>query len=258
MTLSHRLLAIANLITPGIPVADVGCDHGYLAIYLISYGISPRVIAMDINRGPLERAREHVSESGLTDSIELRLSDGLKELSPGEGKSIVMAGMGGPLMISIMEASPEVCREAYEFILQPQSEISGVRHYLEDNGYCIIEEDLVSEDGKFYPMMKVVHGRMKLGREVYYKYGKHLLEISRHPVSEESVKQEYSEPDETQPEETQPVMLRYLMHERTQLLEIKDALLNSPESDRVDRRLQEVDHELEIVEEAFARWEDIQ
>ena len=214
------------MINPGLRVADVGCDHGYLAIHLIRNQISPHVIAMDINRGPLERAEDHVREAGLEKDIELRLSDGLEELKPGEADCIVMAGMGGPLMIGIMERREDICARAREFILQPQSEIAKVRHFLQDSHYRIVSEDMVEEDGKFYPMMKAVHGEMELGSEVCFKYGKILLK------------------------EEHPVLRAYLRYERRLLQSIREDLLEEEETPRVRERLEEIAADIKLVDEA--------
>lgn len=156
MQLSERLSSVASMVTAGNCLADVGTDHGYVPIYLYERNIIPRAIAMDINKGPLERAALHIAESGLGHVIETRLSDGLTALKAGEADSIVIAGMGGPLMIKILSAYPEVTASAKELILQPQSEIADVRKWLYEQGYEITEEHMVFEDGKFYPMFKAV------------------------------------------------------------------------------------------------------
>ena len=75
--LSNRMQALTDMVTPGTVITDVGCDHGFVSVYLVQRGLSPRVIAMDVRSGPLERAREHIREYGLQDRIETRLSDGL-------------------------------------------------------------------------------------------------------------------------------------------------------------------------------------
>ena len=144
------------MVTAGNCLADVGTDHGYVPIYLYERNIIPHAIAMDVNKGPLERAALHIAESGMKDAIETRLSDGLTALKIGEADSIVIAGMGGPLMIRILSAYPEVTDSAKELILQPQSEIAEVRIWLYEQGYEIIEEHMVYEDGKYYPMFKAV------------------------------------------------------------------------------------------------------
>ena len=98
MQLSLRLSAIAGLVTRGNRLVDVGCDHGYLPVSLYLDGKIPCAIAMDVRKGPLSRAQEHISQYGLDEYIQTRLSDGLEALKPGEGDTLVIAGMGGPLM----------------------------------------------------------------------------------------------------------------------------------------------------------------
>ncbi|MGN0334388.1 MAG: tRNA (adenine(22)-N(1))-methyltransferase, partial [Lachnospiraceae bacterium] len=137
-------------------LADVGTDHGYVPIYLYEKKVIPAAIAMDVNQGPLERAKLHIAEAKLEKVIETRLSDGLSALKPGEADSILIAGMGGPLIVKILDTHRETAASAKELILQPQSEIADVRKYLYEQGYEIIEEHIVLEDGKYYPMMKAV------------------------------------------------------------------------------------------------------
>ena len=189
LQISRRLKAVAALVSPGLVLADVGCDHGYIPIYLIQKGQIPRAIAMDINQGPLLRAREHIREWGLEAYIETRLSDGLKALEPGEAQCLVIAGMGGPLMERILTQGAPVLKDMKELILQPQSEIGHFRQFLAENGYRIIEEDMVEEDGKYYPMMKAVQEKMKYTKKAEYLYGKKLLE-KRHPVLREFLEKE--------------------------------------------------------------------
>ena len=187
--ISRRLKAVAALVSPGLVLADVGCDHGYIPIYLIQKGKIPRAIAMDINQGPLLRAREHIREWGLEDYIETRLSDGVEALNPGEAQCLVIAGMGGPLMEKILTQGKDVVKNMIELILQPQSEIGHFRRFLAENGYAVIKEDMVEEDGKYYPMMKAVQGQMKYTKKAEYLYGKELLE-KRHPVLKEFLEKE--------------------------------------------------------------------
>ena len=102
MQLSKRLRAAAGMVTKGNIVADVGCDHAYTSIYLCKEGIAPRVIAMDVNKGPLQGAKTHVEQAGLSEQIDIRLSDGLQKLMPGEADTVLLCGMGGLLMIKIL------------------------------------------------------------------------------------------------------------------------------------------------------------
>lgn len=152
-SLSNRMAAVAGLVPIGATACDIGCDHGFVAIYLVEENISPRVIAMDINKGPLLRAREHIESVSLSTYIETRLSDGLEKLVVGEAECMVAAGMGGRLTVKIMDDHPEKLRSLRYLVLQPQSELSFVRSYLRKQGFVIRKEDMVLEDGKFYPMM---------------------------------------------------------------------------------------------------------
>lgn len=181
MELSKRLQAVADLVTEGMTVADVGTDHGYIPIYLLQSAKSPKVLAMDINKGPLLRAEEHIAEHDLQSCIETRQSDGVQNLLPGEFDCVVIAGMGGALTIRILQNGERVFRSLKEFVLQPQSELWKVRQYLYEHGYCIIAEDMVLEEGKFYPMMKVINGQASAYHTVELRYGKDLLE-QKHPV----------------------------------------------------------------------------
>ena len=146
--------AVASMVTAGYTLCDVGTDHGYVPIALVQGNIIPKAIAVDINKGPLERANEHIRANGLTEQITTRLSNGLEAIHDGEVDSIVIAGMGGELVIHILTAGETVCRSAKELILQPQSEVSKVREYVRNTGYKIVDEDMILEDGKYYPMFR--------------------------------------------------------------------------------------------------------
>lgn len=175
MELSVRLQAVADMVTEGTKVADVGTDHAYIPIYLVEHDKNPSAIAVDINRGPLKKAEENISSHNLENKIETRLSDGLKQLHLGEADSVVIAGMGGGLVVKIMEEGTLHKKYVKEWILQPQSEISKVRQYLNENGYCIVEENMVIDEGKFYPMMRVTEGTIEEYTQEELCYGKCLL-----------------------------------------------------------------------------------
>ena len=138
-----RLRAIAGMVTKGNRLADVGCDHGYLSIWLVSERTVPSAIAMDVRPGPLSRARENISRYGLEDYIETRLSDGLTKLEPGEGDTLVIAGMGGPLMERILNEGAKVREGFQELILQPQSDLPHFRHFLSEIGWEIVREEMI-------------------------------------------------------------------------------------------------------------------
>ena len=100
--LSKRMKAVSSMVTPGGMLADIGTDHGYVPISLVQRKKVKRAIAMDVNIGPLQRANEHIREFKLEEYIETRLSDGVEKLEVGEVDSILIAGMGGELVIRIL------------------------------------------------------------------------------------------------------------------------------------------------------------
>lgn len=193
MELSKRLQAVADLVTAHYKLADIGTDHAYIPIYLTQQKKITEAVALDVNEGPLQRAEEHIRENGLEAEIETRLSNGFQALQPGEVQSAVIAGMGGGLVIRILTEGAEVVRKLEECILQPQSEIEKVRAFLLEKGYEFLEEDMVCEDGKYYPMMKVgppvADTAVKCWDTVQLKYGKLLLE-KQHPVLREYLERE--------------------------------------------------------------------
>lgn len=189
--LSDRLTHIAAMVSCGEVLADVGCDHGYLPIYLVRGQRIRRAIAMDINEGPLLRAREHIAQERLGDYIETRLSNGLEGLVPGEADAVVIAGLGGNLMIDILRRGRAVVRELGQLVLGPQSELAAVRAYVRGENYRIEAEDFVLEDGKYYPILRVLPREASdadvfarengLPAELLDAYGHQLL-AAHHPV----------------------------------------------------------------------------
>ena len=132
--------AVVAMVTSNGILADVGTDHGYVPIALVQRQKIPGAIAMDINKGPLARAKENIAAAHLEDYIQTRLSDGVEELEPGEADSILIAGMGGELIIHILSEGEKVCKKASELILQPQSDIRKVREYLREHQYKIVDD----------------------------------------------------------------------------------------------------------------------
>jgi len=176
MILSKRLQAIVSLVPRGSRVADVGTDHGYVPVWLVKENIAASAIAMDIRSGPLNRAAEHVARYGVEDRVELRLSDGLRELLPGEADTIIIAGLGGPLMTEILARGELVAQAAKTLILSPQSDIPGVRIFLRENGYRIDRELFLRDEGKYYTVMAVSRGPARPGRYIDDLYGGYLLD----------------------------------------------------------------------------------
>ena len=154
--ISDRLLSCCRFVNPGDRVADIGCDHGYLGIYLLKNNIASHVIAADINEGPLNAAVFNSEKYGVRDRVQFFLSDGVKNI-PREFDTMVCAGMGGDTMISILEAAPWLKEGNYRLILQCQSKRPELRKYLGENGWWIREETVL-KDGRFlYTVMEVVY-----------------------------------------------------------------------------------------------------
>ena len=152
--LSERLLCCAEFISGGIRVADIGCDHGYLGIYLLEKGRAASVIAADVNEGPLQSAMRNAMKYGVRDKMHFYLSDGARNI-PRDFDALVCAGMGGDTMIHILENSPWLKSSQYQLILQCQSKTPLLRKYLSDQGWYIPEERIL-RDGKFlYTVMRV-------------------------------------------------------------------------------------------------------
>ena len=157
--LSKRMQAVAAFVPKNTVVCDVGCDHGFVSIYLVQQKICPKVFAMDVKKGPLERAREHIQDYGLEDYIPTRLSDGLSAIKTEEAEvsidGAIIAGMGGRLVVKILSDSLDKVRKMSYLILQPQSELAYVRKWLRQQELFVADEDMVLEDGKYYPILFV-------------------------------------------------------------------------------------------------------
>lgn len=155
ITLSRRLQEICRFIHPNDRVADVGCDHGYLGIYLLKNQIASHVIASDIREGPLSAAIFNSEKYGVRDRMQFFLSDGVKSI-PRDFDVLVCAGMGGDTMITILEAAPWLKDNRYRLVLQCQSKRPELRRYFSENGWMIREESVV-RDGRFlYTVMEVI------------------------------------------------------------------------------------------------------
>ena len=159
MKLTDRLAAAVSLIPQGAVIADIGTDHAYIPVSVCQSGHCPSAIAADIVPGPLAAAVAHVRGAGLTDRIDCRLGDGLTCIQAGEVDGAVICGLGGPLMVKILQNSYEVWQSLHFAVLQPQSEAGILRRYLYQHGWHIEDERLVIDDGRFYEMMRAVPGQ---------------------------------------------------------------------------------------------------
>lgn len=145
--LSPRLQACADFVLPGERIADIGCDHGYLSLYLLHNNIASFAIAADVNEMPLQSAKLNAEKFGLNSRISFHLSDGAQNI-PRDFDAMVCAGMGADTIISILSAAPWLKNQTYRLILQCQSKTPMLRQFLTENGWYINEERVI-RDGRF-------------------------------------------------------------------------------------------------------------
>ncbi len=158
-SLSPRLQAVADLV-PNTRLVDVGTDHGRLPVWLVCRGLVPRAVATDLRPGPLSRGQELAQRWDVSELISFRLCDGLTSVSPEEAEVVTIAGMGGETISGILQAAPWVKERNCACILQPMSGADGLRRYLSDNGFAILQEILVLEEETLYVILQVQKGEM--------------------------------------------------------------------------------------------------
>jgi len=189
MKVSDRLTMVASFVNEGSNIADIGTDHGYVPILLAESGKIGHGLAMDVRTGPLGRAQEHIRQHKLERVIETRLSDGVEKLEPGEADTVIIAGMGGELVIHILEEGERLWDQVEHWILSPQSELDKVRRFLRLHGFSIAREEMLKEDGKYYTVMDVTRGSMGPLAPWEELYGPCLIR-NRHPILREFLEKE--------------------------------------------------------------------
>lgn len=151
--LSNRLKLIADYLPQGANFADIGSDHAYLPAYVCLRDKTARAIAGEVNQGPLESAKKTIQLHQLKERIDVRLGDGLAVLKEGEAQQIVIAGMGGSLITSILEKNPVIAKSAGRIIAQPNVDARAVRQWLNQNDFILIAEEIVDEQGHIYEIL---------------------------------------------------------------------------------------------------------
>ncbi len=153
--LTPRLNMIASLVPVCDTVCDIGTDHGYVAIYLAQKGIAKKVIAADINEGPLNQAKKNLALFNVADKVETRLSNGFASIGHNEADCAIIAGMGGETICEILknEKNPQY------FILQMQTAHKILREFCAENGFVIEKEAIAREGNKMYTAMLCTHGK---------------------------------------------------------------------------------------------------
>ncbi len=161
--LSDRLTRVASYISSGAIVADIGSDHAYLPCFLVHQGIASKVIAGEVAKGPYDSALNHVKEEQLEQAITVRLANGLKAIHKEDGvDTITIAGMGGPLISSILEQGKDVLHTISRLILQPNIHAKAIREWALLNTWVIVAEEIVKEDEKIYEILVLEKGLMTL------------------------------------------------------------------------------------------------
>ncbi len=193
--LSQRLQAIADLVPQGATVADIGTDHGFLPCWLAQQARATKIIACDVNAQPLALAQKNIEDYNVTDMVSTRLGNGLTVLQPGEVNVVTIAGMGGSLMLDILDAAPAVVDRLQRIILQPNIGAEAVRVWAEKNRWQIVREELVRENNRFSVIIALEQGRGKPMSAVELYLGPVLL-AEQHPllglyISEEWDKTQY-------------------------------------------------------------------
>lgn len=156
--LSKRLQSIADLVTQGSRLADIGSDHALLPVYLVQSGRCPSAVAGELNRGPWQAAVKGVAEAGLANAIDVRHGDGLSVLNAGDADTVTIAGMGGSLMSMILEAGRQEGKleGVKELVLQPNVGEDLVRKWLIRHRFALQNETIMEEDGRIYEVLRAV------------------------------------------------------------------------------------------------------
>lgn len=177
MELSKRLKWIIEKLNKAEVIMDVGTDHGYIPIYLIKNNIAKKVIASDINKEPLNKAKINASLDGVVDKIDLRLGGGLSPLKDKEANGVIIAGMGGNLIRDILENDLNKVKNLDYLILQPAQNPEVLRKYLYGNNYEILEEDICLDENQYYEIFKVRYkaGDYILLEDIFYEISPMML-----------------------------------------------------------------------------------
>ena len=189
MRLGPRLAMTAQLVPPGMVVADIGSDHAILPVHLVRRGISPRVIASDIEPGPLRNAAKTIEHAGLQAQIELRQSDGFSRFAATDADVWVMAGMGGTLMARLLDAAPWLCAPSTVIVAQPMRCANELRAWLIAHGFRIEQELACRDAGRTYMALRALHdGQPRAYPPGYIYYGE--LPHCDHPCAREILSRE--------------------------------------------------------------------
>ena len=238
--LTPRLQYISSFITPTYILADIGTDHGFVPIHQVMCKGTPKAYAMDVNKGPLERANEHIIENGLADKIETRLSDGLEKLAAGEAESILIAGMGGELMVRILTDGTQALSTAKELVLSPHTEADAVRNFIRESDFVIDREGMVYDAGKYYVVM---HARRVMNDDemnMMYADGNNNTAENEGLWSVQDIKRAYIRYGKYLIKEKSEVFMEFLQKEQNTYKKIAEGLKDN-ETEAGQQRLEQVE-----------------
>jgi tRNA (adenine22-N1)-methyltransferase len=176
LEISNRLKMVADQVKYSNTIADIGTDHAYVPIYLCESNKIESAIACDVNKGPLEKAEANIKKYQLEKRITTSLGSGLEKIEPKQVDAIVVAGMGGKLIIDILNNKLETVQGLKQMVLQPQLDVDQVREYIHTIGFRIENEEMLIEDNKYYTIISVIPGTEKYNSKIEYMLGKILIE----------------------------------------------------------------------------------
>lgn len=226
--LSKRLEMVASFVPTGAVVADIGSDHAYLPCYLVHKGIVSKAVAGEVVKGPYESAVRQVRTEGLTDKITVRMADGLAAVEESDHiTAVTIAGMGGPLIVSILEKHPQALNSVTRLILQPNIHAKAIREWALNNDWAIQDEVILEEDGKIYEILILQRGSMEL-TEAEILMGPKLM------VSKSSI------------------FINKWTREIANWQRVKQAITKAERTVENDVKLKELDHLIKLVQVAIA------
>ncbi|MGN7476599.1 tRNA (adenine(22)-N(1))-methyltransferase [Solibacillus silvestris] len=226
--LSKRLEMVASFVPTGAVVADIGSDHAYLPCYLVHKGIASRAVAGEVVKGPYESAVKQVRTEGLTDKITVRMADGLAAVEEEDGiTAVTIAGMGGPLIVSILEKHPQALKSVTRLILQPNIHAKVIREWAIGQGWAIQDEIILEEDGKVYEILVLQRGEMQL-TEAQILLGPNLMTAKS------------------------PIFINKWSREIANWQRVQRAISEAEQTPENQEKHQQLDHLINIVQEAIA------